>query len=194
MTSHSPLISARGAMIRSWLGRSSADQTGPAGHQRRRLAGRPPRPPGWLRFCWAPSCSRWTASTLTDGVASTLYGGVLVILAERRNWRLIVAAVGACVLLTALSYFPAHERAVNDDAIFRRSISLAAIAAAALLTLRNLFEHEKINPADPAARTHQQCPVRPRPGWPDRLLEPRRGAPLWLGCIRRLSGKTPDNC
>jgi PAS domain S-box-containing protein len=83
--------------------------------------------------------------TLTDGAASALYGGVLIILAERRRLRIIVAAASVCVLTTALSYFPEHGLLVQGDGIFRRAVSLLAVVTAAVLTLRSLVEQDKID-------------------------------------------------
>ena len=130
--------------IRSWLGQSCA---GPhPGRDRGGKAGLAEGPRIWLvSLALGASLFVLDSFTLTDGAASVLYGGVLVILAEGRRWRVIVAAAGACVMLTALSYFPAHGIEIEGDGIFRRAVSLAAVAASAVLTLRNLIEQEKID-------------------------------------------------
>lgn len=129
--------------IGSWLGRSYADSQpmgGPNG-----VYGLTDASSTWLASL-ALGVILYTLDsfTLTDGAASALYGGVLVILAERRQRRLILTAAVACVVLTALSYFSRYRLAINGDSIFRRAVSLAAIAAAALLTLRTIVEQEKI--------------------------------------------------
>lgn len=116
---------------RSWLGRDQAERTGPA------LL--------LLSLALGGALFALDSVTVTDGAASALYGGVLVVLAERRRRGIIAAATCACAALTALSYLPAHGLTLQGDGIFRRAVSLAAIAAAAALTLRNVTEQETID-------------------------------------------------